>query len=84
MRYRMFLMKLREDMKSRGITQKDILEHYSGMSTATLSNFFNGKSLTKDTMEKVINYIDDPKNWNKPKEDARKKGAVKKKKSANI
>lgn len=73
MRYRMFLIKLREDMKSRGIRQKDILDHYKGMSTATLSNFFNGKSLTLDTLEKVINYIDDPKNWNKIKKDMRKK-----------
>lgn len=64
MRYKIFLMNLKEDMKKRKITQKEI-SLKTGLSESTITSFFNGKSLTKDTMEKVINYIDNKENWKK-------------------
>lgn len=71
-RFKIFLMKLKDDMRERNITQKDISEK-TGLSESTITSFFSGKSLTKDTLNKVIDYIDNPKNWNKIKKDMRKK-----------
>lgn len=64
-RYNEFLDKLKGDMNRRGIKQKDILQYYEGMSNATLINFLKGRSLTMDTMKKVLEYVDNPKNWKK-------------------
>lgn len=64
-RYKKMLDDLFLDMKDRGIKQKDILNYYEGMSSATLINFLKGRSVSIDIMDKVINYIDDPKNWKK-------------------
>lgn len=58
------IFELSVDMKKRGIKQKDIIEG-TGLSSSVLSKLLNGKTLSKDTLEKVINYIDDPKNWKK-------------------
>ena len=64
-RYNEFLDKLNGDMKRRGIKQKDILNNYPGMSNATLINFLKGRSVTLETMEKILNFVDDPENWKK-------------------
>lgn len=64
-RYKNMLDRLFLDMKNRGIKQKEILQHYEGMSSATLINFLKGRSVSMDVMDKVINYIDNPENWKK-------------------
>ncbi|MGL5713164.1 MAG: hypothetical protein ACRCX2_09110 [Paraclostridium sp.] len=72
-RYKKMLDELFLDMKNRKIQQKEILQHYEGMSSATLINFLKGRSVSMDIMDKVISYIDDPKNWDKPKKKYAKK-----------
>lgn len=63
-RFDKLLEELNRDMKRKGIRQKDISEG-TGIPNATISNFLNGKALTRQTMDSVINYIDNPKNWKK-------------------
>lgn len=63
-RYEKFLDELNGDMKRRGIKKVDVWKTL-GMSNATLINFLNGKSVSMDTMKKVIDFIDNPKNWKK-------------------
>lgn len=63
-RYQKFLDDIYMHMKKKGIKQKEILEYYK-MSTSTLNNFLKGNTISIDTMDKVVAYIDDPKNWKK-------------------
>lgn len=63
-RFEKFILEINLDMKRRGIKQKDIIEG-TGISSSVLSKTLNGKSLSKETLEKVVEYIDDEKNWKK-------------------
>ncbi|MGL4652624.1 helix-turn-helix domain-containing protein [Cetobacterium sp.] len=59
-----FILDLSIDMKKRGIRQRDIIEGVK-ISSSALSKTLNGKTLSKEILDKIINYIDNPENWKK-------------------
>lgn len=63
-RYNKFLDELNGDMKRRGISKTDVWKSLK-MSNRTVVDFLNGKSISMDTMIKVIEFIDNPINWKK-------------------